>query len=253
MFLTVSFSLIFLTTINFSCSKENENTGHVSLYLTDAPASYDAVNIDITNVMIKTDAETEEIDVELEKPGVYNLLDFSGGLDTLLGSIDLPVGNVSQLRLILGENNSIVVDGDTLELKVPSGSQSGLKVNLHQEIVEGENYKLVIDFDASRSVVSQGNGKYILKPVIRVFSETSGGTIKGNVDPTDALPFVSAVNETDTIGTVANAEGKFVLNGVPEGTYKLTLLPQNGMNELIVNDVEVLQGKTTNVGKLTLK
>lgn len=50
-------------------------------------------------------------------------------------------------------------------------------------MIDGIEYKLWLDFDAGRSVVEIGNGNYILKPVIRIYSEATSGAIKGSVLP----------------------------------------------------------------------
>ena len=39
-------------------------------------------------------------------PGIYNLLDFTNGKDTLIADAELSGGSNSQIRLILGDNNS---------------------------------------------------------------------------------------------------------------------------------------------------
>ena len=61
--------------------------------------------------------------------------------------------------------------GEKIALKTPSGQESGLKVQVHQEVTGGILYRLTLDFDAGRSIVKAGNsGKYLLKPVLRIFS-----------------------------------------------------------------------------------
>jgi hypothetical protein len=35
---------------------------------------------------------------------------------------------VKEIRLVLGDNNHVVVDGDTFALTIPRGSSSGLKI-----------------------------------------------------------------------------------------------------------------------------
>ena len=92
-----------------SCSKEKANS-RLTVYLTDAPAAYDAVNIEILGMEIKATTDGGENGWQ-ELPvnaGIYNLLEFTNGMDTLLSTVELPEGRVSQLRLILGSNNSIV-------------------------------------------------------------------------------------------------------------------------------------------------
>src|SRR4029077_16111178 len=123
-----------------SCNKEN-NTSRLSVYLTDAPAGYDAVLIDVVGVEIKATSDQgdngwQQLPVNA---GIYNLLDFTNGMDTLLSTVELPAGKVSQLRLKLGTNNTIVLNGSSLPLPLftPSAQTSGLKFNIHADLVEG--------------------------------------------------------------------------------------------------------------------
>ena len=99
---------------------------------------------------------------------MYNLLDYQGDLDTLIGSAVIPAQTIQQVRLVLGTDNSIMVDSVLHDLKTPSAQQSGLKINVHENIANIDTFNLLIDFDAEQSVVEQGNGQYSLKPVIRV-------------------------------------------------------------------------------------
>src|SRR6185369_10689592 len=113
---TLSFLLTILA-ISFlsSCTKDKElstaSTTPFELRMTDAIAAYDAVNIDVTAVEVKTDGgATILLNVN---PGVYNLLDYANGNDTLIAVGTIPTSTVSQVRLILGNNNSVVVNGTT--------------------------------------------------------------------------------------------------------------------------------------------
>jgi len=240
-----------------SCEKDNntsEGKATVQLMLTDAPAAYDAVNIDIQEVMLHTETEGW-VSVAIENPGVYNLLEFSNGLDVLLGTIEVAPGTLSQMRLVLGSENSVVVEGVEYPLTIPSGSTSGLKLNLHSELEGGYFYRFWIDFDAARSVHMTGNGKYMLKPVIRMFTEASSGAIAGNVFPSEFAPVVTVYNETDTLATFPAADGHFMIAGVPEGTWTVSfssVLDPLPIVEIIVPDVVVVKGETTVMADITL-
>src|SRR2546430_12728941 len=100
----LSFLLILvLESFLLSCSKEKESsssgTTPFELRMTDAIASYDAVNIDVTGVEVKTDnGTTVMMNVNA---GVYNLLHFANGQDTLIAVATIPTSTVSQVRLIL--------------------------------------------------------------------------------------------------------------------------------------------------------
>jgi Domain of unknown function (DUF4382) len=243
--------------IFFSCKKD-KGSSRLNVYLTDAPAAYDAVNIDVVSVEIKsTDDQGDNGWQQLSqaKTGIFNLLDFRNGMEALLASVELPAGKVSQLRLILGNDNSVVINGTTLPLplQTPSAQQSGLKFNIHADLVEGVTYKIWIDFDAARSIVTTGGGNYVLKPVVRTFTEATSGAIKGIALPSAAAPIASAISGTDTLSSIPDATGNYLIRGVPPGTWKVLIDGNNGYNDdSTLNNVNVVLGQVTNVGTITL-
>jgi hypothetical protein len=244
-----------LSVIGFACSNDERNA-RLEIRLTDAPGDYEEVNIDIQGIEIHAEEGNQNsgwrsIDVE---DGVYNLLDLSNGLDTLLASVELPAGRVSQVRLILGESNTVKIDGVTKDLSTPSAQQSGLKLNIHVDLVEGVTYKLLLDFDAARSIVTRGNGEFNLKPVIRTVVEAQSGAITGAVIPAEALPAVFAIVEDDTVATgYADESGHFLLRGVPAGTYTVSFDPKDGFNAVNKENVAVTIGSVTDVGTVDLQ
>jgi hypothetical protein len=239
-----------------SCNKEKGNS-RLSVYLTDAPAAYDAVNIDIVRMEIKSSSDNgdggwQELPLNA---GVYNLLDFTNGMDTLLSTVELPAGKVSQLRLILGTNNSIVVNGNTmpLPLETPSAQTSGLKFNIHADLVEGVTYHIWIDFDCARSVVENGNGDYILKPVLRTFTEATSGSIKGNVQPSAAQAIIQAIMGTDSLTAIPDpATGNYLVRGVPPGNWTVVADGNNGYNDQTIDNIAVVLGQVAVVDTITL-
>lgn len=239
-----------------SCNKE-DGKSRLSIYLTDAPAAYDAVNIDIVRMEIKATSDDgpngwQELPLSA---GIYNLLDFTNGMDTLLSTVELPAGRVSQLRLILGANNSIVVNGTNLPLplETPSAQQSGLKFNIHADLVEGVTYRLWIDFDCARSVVVTGSNEYKLKPVIRTFTEATSGAIKGNVQPAAAEAVVYAIMGLDSLSALPDpATGNYLIRGVPAGTWNVSADGNNGYQDQLVNNIGVTLGQVTVVDTITL-
>jgi hypothetical protein len=249
-----TFSGIFFSACDKNDKNNSEDKAKVQLMLTDAPAVYDAVYVDIREVLLHSEVDGW-VSVPLENPGIYNLLEFSNGLDVLLGDVYISPGMLSQMRLVLGSENSVVVDGVTYPLTTPSGSTSGLKLNMNSQLEAGLFYKFWLDFDAARSIHVTGNGNYMLKPVIRMYSEASGGAITGNVFPAEAAPIVTVFNATDTLAAFPAANGHFLISGIPEGIYtvtfssRITPLP---VLEVVVLNVAVVKGETTVMANVTL-
>jgi hypothetical protein len=237
----------------FSCS-EDSKYARLEVRLTDAPGDYEEVNINIQGVQVHAeDGEQnggwKSLDVN---GGMYNLLELTNGLDTLLGTIELPAGKVSQVRLILGEGNTLKMNGTTIPLKTPSAQQSGLKVNVNATLVEGITYTILLDFDVARSIVKAGNsGNYILKPVIRGIAEATTGSVAGMLSDPEAKAAVYAIVGTDTLGTsYANDIGKFMIKGLSAGAYTISFSPAEGFNIEDIDDVAVTLGQVTDLGEV---
>lgn len=196
--------------------------------LTDDPADYDAVYIDIRDVQINVTGDDDNGWQSLEgvNDGIYNLLDLVNDKDTLLALADIPSGRIQQMRLILGSENSVVVDGVEYELKTPSAQQSGLKLNIHQDVKAGVLYTILLDFDATKSIVETGNQKYILKPVIRTVLQAAGGSLSGFVLPDSVTTAVLAIQGPDTVaGTFTGSNGGYTIKGLNAGSYDIHYLP----------------------------
>lgn len=158
-------SLSLCCIILFSCNKSDDKFSTLSIRLTDAPAAYDSVLVEILGVEVHTDVNGWE--VLPTNQGIYNLLELQNNVDTVLvNSQQLPSGLISQVRLILGQNNRVVDSGISYPLSISSQDESGLKLNIHRVLQPNTPYLLVMDFDASQSILVTGNNTYKLKPVV---------------------------------------------------------------------------------------
>jgi hypothetical protein len=235
--LSLAVASLFLLTI-FSCSKKetsasasNGGNGRFEVYLTDAPGDYDSVFVDIQDIRVNfgTDSATGWQSLGDGARGPVNLLGLTAGNDTLLGAANLGTGRIRQIRLLLGSNNWVVVNGQRYNLETPSAQQSGLKLNIDQTVAEGITYRLLLDFDAGRSIHQTGNGRYMLKPVLRASLQASGGGLRGFVLPGAATTAVYAIQGADTVaGTYTNA-GAWALSGLNAGSYNLSFVPNDSI------------------------
>ncbi|MDZ7767354.1 MAG: DUF4382 domain-containing protein [Melioribacteraceae bacterium] len=255
------FLLSFIVGVSFvvSCTDSTSpetGQGEFKLTMVDAPAGYDQVNIVVTRVEIhKTDAEENSgwfVINNIET--TYDLLTLRNGASAVLGDTMLDAGQYSQIRLLIGSGSNVVVDGITHSLDIPSGEQSGIKLNHSFEIKSESLYELILDFDAGRSIVLTGNGQYKLKPVIRLIPMVISGTISGTIDPAFAAGYVYAINGTDTAGTIADPlAGSFKLMALLEQSYRVEVLSASpDYNDTTLTNIVVNKNQNTDLGLIIL-
>jgi hypothetical protein len=207
-------------------------SARLQVSLTDGPFTHaKEVWVDIQQISIIMGDTTQPLVLAGSHPGLYNLMNFTNGKDTLLADATIPAGTISQIRLLLGDNNYIIDDqGQKIPLKTPSGQESGLKVQIHQDVTGGILYRLKLDFDAGKSIVQAGNsGNYLLKPVLRIISFTpSGGDIQGVVMPDSFRTEILAIQGADTFTTFTDSPGgAYLIKDVPAGNYSLLYVPSD--------------------------
>lgn len=234
--------------------------GTLEVRMVDAPIdSATEVNVSIKSVQVNN-SETDTGWVTINEPDqIYNLLDLTNGAYAVLGEAELETGTYEQIRLILNpDGNSLVFEnGDVQTLTVPSGTQTGVKLNVNAEIEPGITYTLLLDFNAGKSVVKAGNsGKYLLKPVIRASNLATSGRIAGTVLPAEARAEVHAIVGEDTLTTTFadTTDGTFEILGLDEGTYTVGIDPrEDGYAGADTSGVVVNLGETSDIGTIELE
>jgi hypothetical protein len=233
-----------------SCKKNtDQEKSHLTVRMTDAPGDFDAVMVDVVGVEVICDQGTILLNTEA---GIYNLLDYSNGLNALIATGDLDAGTVSQIRLILGSNNTVMVDSIVYPLSTPSAMQSGLKLMVHQTFEPGVAYSIMLDFDANQSVILKGNGEYQLKPVIRTIDAAISGSIKGSVTPVGTMAVVTATSDGISYSTIVHENGEFLIAGLPAGTYEIKIDPVLPLLPVTITGKVVVVGTSTDLGIVAL-
>ncbi len=191
--------LFFIASCESSTASEERFTGEalVQVLLTDAPADYIAEAwVWISRVyLIAGDQEPEEgppfIDLfnDPDEPLMYDLLTLRDGITAdMTGEVEIPAGVYNQLRMIVADAEVTLIDGYTFRdgtttrgLQIPSGAQTGIKVNLNGAVVAetGTLNTILVDFDVDQNFVIQGNPEtpagiqgILFTPMLRELSRT---------------------------------------------------------------------------------
>lgn len=249
------FILILIVTLCFSCKKKKNDlpqTGNFALHLTDSPADYDHIYLDIQGIEVNHTSQGW-ISIGPAVPGIIDILKFNNTFDTLITNAEVPAGEIQQIRLILGSGNSIVINGVSKNLTIPSGGQSGLKINVSIPIAAGALKEHWLDFEASSSIVQLGNGNYQLVPVIRSISAESNGKVVGYILPLNSNAYVQLFRGTDTLLAIPEPDGFFGFSGVQGGNYNLRFVPTAGTYQDSIIAIPNISGNQLyNSGTITL-
>jgi hypothetical protein len=242
------------------CSADRQtgaSLGHVSVRLTDAPGDYEQVNLVVNEVSVHRDgdgADTWET-LKLDSTTTFDLIQLQGGVLARLADGDVPAGHYTQVRLHLVDGSNVVVSGTAYPLKVPSGMESGYKLIGAFDVPAGGAVDLTLDFDAARSIVHTGNGKYMLKPTCRLIVNQvqNTGAITGHLLPEGVAATIVAVADTDTVQTTsAGADGRFTLAQLLAGAYAVKIHPATTFRDTTLSGVNVTAGQTTDLGDIQL-
>lgn len=228
-----------------SCKVPNGDFEHVYITIRSVQAHTSATADDNTpgwqELAPQLNSEPMQIDLFSAGPNACLL--------AMLGSnTGLPAGTYQQIRLLLvpndggggplpasnacgnqGFNCAVLSDGSVHELQLSSQANTGLKIPPGQieggpiVVAAGQDVDLNIDFNTCASLVQQGNGGYLLKPVLTAGQVSPNNTgISGQVvDGVTRLPIVGgtalvALEEQDSSGadiifmqTAADSNGNF--------------------------------------------
>jgi hypothetical protein len=256
--------VVILAGCSDSTAPENTAPGRIKLNMIDAPGDYDEVNVHIVRIEVhRADADSTD-DGKDDESGwsvistdsmMVDLLTLTDGHGVSLADTLLPAGRYTQVRLILGGENTVVVGGIEYDLEIPSSMNTGIKL-IHGFTIEPDAlYQATLDFDADRSIHMTGNGQYKMKPVIRIIVDRISGGLEGTVLPAEARAMIWTVSGADTVTAWADTlTGAFGFVMLPEGSYDLNFSATAGAyRDSAVAGVGVTAGDVTDIGTVTLE
>lgn len=242
-----------------------EGDGTLSVLVTDAPTDVLASATVVVDevVAVPSDGPPETLETELDE---VDLLELTDGVSALLAEEDVAAGTYVQLRLVISEASVELKEGWTFadgsaeqSLQVPSGMQTGVKLVLGggdgETVEEGGTTSLVVDFDADRSFVLQGNPDtpaglqgVLFKPVVRVVNAEDGGaSIAGTVTAPEGVSVEGLVvqaspegasseedngeeGQTEQAQAITEEDGSYTIHFLEPGTYGVTVEAPEGWN-----------------------
>lgn len=164
--------------------------GTFSLAITDAPVdSATKVVVEFTGVSIKP-ADGRAIEFLFDEPRSIDLLQLQGNAsEALVTGEQVSAGRYEWIRLHVNAVQDNVMDsyiefddGTQLELNIPSGAQTGLKLVSGFTVPAGGSTDFTIDFDLRKSITNPpGVSAAILKPALRLVDNTRVGSITGTI------------------------------------------------------------------------
>jgi len=254
--LVVTAAVALLAACGGGSDGDKSQTGRLKLSITDAPMD------DVQEVWVKFSA------VEFKPEGgapvlnaltpaqSLNLLELQGGRTAVLvNNVILPAGRYEWIRLVVDNvpnvrDSYVMANGAECELIVPSGAESGLKMNRGFELTADGSVALTVDFDLRKSLHAPPGQKsmmemctqgYLLRPTLRLVQDSEVGAIAGTVDLSlftnvaGCVPMVYVFSDgTNPAGsTIPDDQDTIDPNPVvmakpdsSSGAYKATFLPQ---------------------------
>lgn len=260
-----------ISIVFYACQKDvsgdnNLDKPHeLKIFLTDHQTPvFDSVFIDIRQLQVKLEDDTLSnggwVNLSI-RPGIYNILRFRNGLDTLFATGSLPNARIRKVKLILGTQNSAMNNGQSYVLRVKDEDREVIAEidRSNYEITASGQVQFWLDFDAGNSIQvdnsgSGNNNGYRLRSQIRIYCRENTGEIEGVVLPAEADPIVKAVIGTDTATAIPEHEdGEFKITGLSAGAYQVIIDGNNGYRDTVINNVIVRNREDTHLPGIRLR
>lgn len=264
-----------------------DNIGTLRIHVTDAPFPFkyvESASIIIQQVWIRHADGSGFEEQLLKEPKEIDLVPLTGGVSEALVEAKIPVGTYDQARLIV-DAGSVVLTEDAFvhdehtfstelgNMKSPSGSQSGIKVNIEPviEVVTKLSEDLTLDFDLTKSFVFNGPPTHkpgvkrvLFTPVVRAVNNSVYGRITLRVFGDNATPSfigddtilpnvtVKALNQNgDEIAVTTTTDSGLAWIQLLPGIYDIKI-EDFEYDTILLEDKEVYLANETALGDITL-
>ena len=245
------------------CTKTADGPGKLVVKVTDDPFNIsfvESATISINKIEIRKSGQNDASPfiVLSEDTMTFDLMKLRNGITREISNLDIPAGNYDLIRLYVDQASLKIKDQPfAYKVKVPSGSQTGIKIFIKPSltIAGGLTSELILDFDLSKSFVMRGNmdhsagvNGFIFKPCIKATNNSTAGRIEGQVTDIAKVILDNAKVwvEKDTVISTAftDATGHYAFIGVPSGTYSVFATKDN-YDTVKYSDLKVIAANRT--------
>jgi PKD repeat protein len=229
-----------------------EGTGSLVLQLTDAPPELNITEalVTISQVTVHyagtNDTNGSWITIVNESQ-TFDLIQLQNATD-FLGGETLAAGWYTQIRLYV-DNALVTIDGVQYNLTIPS---KNVKLITPFLVMDNQTLTVTLDFDVQKSIHETGNGRYIMRPTIKViqqggpseFEADAGGDYSAEVNETiqftgSAWGGVEPYTWYWDFGDGATATVQNPMHAyTQEGTYEVVLTVTDATNQTAMDETE---------------
>jgi hypothetical protein len=266
--------LAFVGAIGFGGCDEEPDTGRVHLVLGDAPYPIELIEsaeVAVEAIAVHVAGDGAGWEHLPFAPTTFDLLDLQNGVTAELTNAEVPVGELDEVRLLISSGEIVLTDGRVMELTVPSGAASGLKIKVRPPItiLADLTTDILLDMDVARSFLPIPSSaqqaaeidSFKFHPVVRAANLNTTGSVFGWVISDNGTPDTSddwsywgasilVHDGIDSSTTFSDNTGYFQVLGLDPGMWQVEV-EASGYSSASVN-AQVYAGYDTSVDTLLL-
>lgn len=238
--------------------------GTFAVNMTDAPGDYDALAVQIINVEAYLEGSGW---VSLNNEAqVVSVLELTNGAETQLAmESDAQAGVYSKVRLTFGDEHSLSFDSGTdlgfdlggltgganatVDLQWEGASSHQVVIDIDEEVSANAGAEILLDFHVMESIIQNGQ-EYVINPMVTLIADASTG-VHGQIEGAASAAVVVS-NGQSTFSSYTDASGHFLVRGMADGIYNITLMPsQAGQGALEYAENQSFEGVVIVKGEIT--
>ena len=268
-------ALALISTLGFMGCGEDPGNGRVHLVLGDAPYPIkliESAEVTVEAISVHISGDGDGWEYLPFEPTTFDLLDLQNGVTAELTEGEVPAGELDEVRLVISSGKITLTDGRSMELKVPSGASSGLKIKIRPSItiLADRTVDILLDMDVGRSFLpipasvqhASEIERFHFRPVVRAANLNTTGSVSGWVrsdngtpgDLTDDFNFWGASalvhDGVDSAMALTDNTGYFKVLGLEPGMWQVEVTASPYVPE--IRNVQVYAGYDASLDTLVL-